>query len=169
MAAKQFNHLAFRCRDAAETTEFYEKVVGLPLAYAVTADTVGSTGEHDPHIHIFFALPDGSYMAFFELLDRPPAQKDPNTPAWVQHIAFTVADRDELLERKAHLEKHGIPVLGPKSGHRFDSIYFFDPNGHRLEFTYLKGTLGRTEAAQARDVLATWQHRKLARSGGVNP
>src|SRR4051812_17538659 len=113
MAAKQFNHLAFRCRDAAETTAFYEQVLGLPLAYAVTADTVGSTGEHDPHIHIFFALPDGSYMAFFELLDRPPAQKDPNTPAWVQHIAFTVDGMEALLERKAHLEAQGVQVLGP--------------------------------------------------------
>jgi hypothetical protein len=27
--------------------------------------------------------------------------RDPNTPAWVQHIAFRVKDRAELLEFKA--------------------------------------------------------------------
>jgi glyoxylase I family protein len=163
LAISQFNHLAYRCRDAAETTRFYEDVVGLPLAWAVTSDTVGSTGQHDPHIHIFFALPDGTFLAFFELLDRPPAQKDPNTPDWVQHISFTVSGHQELVDAKARLEARGIKVLGPKSGHRFDSIYFFDPNGHRLEYTYCKQPMGPADAADAVKIVAAWQKRVAAK------
>ena len=33
-----------------------------------------------------------------------------------------------------------IDVLGPVNHGIFDSIYFFDPNGHRLELAANKGT-----------------------------
>lgn len=58
---------------------------------------------------------------------------DPNTPSWVQHIAFKVRDRAELLEYRAHLEKEGVEVLGVTDHGAFQSIYFFDPSGHRIE------------------------------------
>ena len=59
--------------------------------------------------------------------------RDGNTPDWVQHIAFKVKDRAELMAYKAHLEAHGVEVLGPTDHGAFHSIYFFDPSGHRLE------------------------------------
>ena len=62
-----------------------------------------------------------------------PMGKDENTPDWVQHIAFKVNDRAELIEFKEHLEKNGVEVLGVTDHSIFHSIYFFDPNGHRLE------------------------------------
>ena len=59
--------------------------------------------------------------------------RDGNTPEWVQHIAFKVASLDELNAAKARLEAAGIDVIGPTEHTIFKSIYFFDPNGHRLE------------------------------------
>ncbi|ENV55243.1 hypothetical protein BSN82_06315 [Acinetobacter baylyi] len=41
-----------------------------------------------------------------------------------------------LLEAKVHLENNGIDVLGITNHGIFHSIYFFDPNGHRIELTY---------------------------------
>jgi glyoxylase I family protein len=41
----------------------------------------------------------------------------------------------ELQNTKARLEAHGIEVLGVTDHHIFKSIYFFDPNGIRLELT----------------------------------
>ncbi len=35
-----------------------------------------------------------------------------------------------------HLEDNGVKVLGITNHGIFHSIYFFDPNGHRLELTY---------------------------------
>ena len=56
-----------------------------------------------------------------------------NTPKWCQHIAFKVKDRDTLIEYKSHLESKGVDVLGVINHSIFHSIYFYDPNGHRLE------------------------------------
>jgi catechol-2,3-dioxygenase len=72
-------------------------------------------------------------LAFFELPNAPEMGRDPNTPAWVQHIALKVGSMDELLAAKARLQEAGIDVLGPTNHTLFQSIYFFDPNGHRLE------------------------------------
>jgi catechol-2,3-dioxygenase len=41
---------------------------------------------------------------------------------------------------KSRLEAAGLDVLGPTNHGIFDSIYFFDPNGHRLELAANKGT-----------------------------
>ena len=64
---------------------------------------------------------------------QPPMGRDPNTPEWVQHIAFRVKDRATLLEYKAHLQANDVEVLGVTDHGAFHSIYFFDPNGHRVE------------------------------------
>lgn len=66
--------------------------------------------------------------------------RDPNTPAWVQHLAFEVENEAALLAAKAHVEAQAIDVLGPTWHGIFKSIYFFDPNGHRLELACNIGT-----------------------------
>jgi catechol-2,3-dioxygenase len=91
-------------------------------------------------MHIFLDCGGGNVIAFFELPNQPEMGKDPNTPAWVQHIAFEVADMDALLAAKAHIEAQGIDVIGPTFHGIFRSIYFFDPNGHRLELACNIGT-----------------------------
>jgi len=72
-------------------------------------------------------------LAFFEIPNSPTMKKDPNTPDWVQHIAFEVLDVDALLDAKKKIEAEGLKVIGPVEHTIFKSIYFFDPNGHRLE------------------------------------
>ena len=41
---------------------------------------------------------------------------------------------ETLLTSKEQIESHGVDVLGPIDHTLFQSIYCFDPNGHRLEF-----------------------------------
>ena len=135
MDIKQLHHVAYRCKDAKETAEFYTKVLGLEYAMAVSEDRVPSTGEEHPYMHIFFRMDDGSYVAFFELPESPAMGRDGNTPAWVQHLALRVDDEAALLRNKARIESHGVEVLGPVDHGICKSIYFFDPNGHRLELT----------------------------------
>lgn len=129
----RIHHVAYRCRDAKETVAFYERVMGMEYTNAFAEDHVPSTGAYDPYMHVFLDCGGGNVIAFFELPNQPDMGKDPNTPEWVQHIAFEVEDLDALLAAKAHIEAQGIDVLGPTYHGIFRSIYFFDPNGHRLE------------------------------------
>lgn len=140
MKLERIHHVAYRCNSAKETTEFYRAALNMDLVLAIAEDKVPSTGEPDPYVHVFLDAGGGNVLAFFELPNSPPMGKDPNTPAWVQHIAFEVASREVLLEAKDRLEGLGLDVLGPIDHGVFDSIYFHDPNDHRLELSWWKST-----------------------------
>jgi catechol 2,3-dioxygenase-like lactoylglutathione lyase family enzyme len=73
---QRLHHVAYRCLDAAETVDFYTNVIGLRFAHAISQDRVPSTQEFSPHLHIFFELGDGSYLAFFELGKAAQPQRD---------------------------------------------------------------------------------------------
>lgn len=133
MKVERIHHVAYRCRDAKETVEFYTKMLNMDFVLAIAEDQVPSTHEPDPYMHLFLDAGGGNVLAFFELPTKPEMGRDENTPRWVQHIAFQVADRDTLLQFKQHLEDNGVEVLGVTDHTIFDSIYFFDPNGHRIE------------------------------------
>ena len=127
------HHVAYRCKDAKQTVEFYRDVMGMDFQLAIAEDHVPSTGAYDPYMHIFLDAGNGNVLAFFELPEQPDMDRDHNTPEWVQHIAFKIGSMEELLAAKARAEAHGLDVLGPTHHGIFKSIYFFDPNGHRLE------------------------------------
>ena len=158
----QLHHVAYRAKDAEETRHFYEDILGLPLYHIIQSDYVPSTGEYCPYTHFFFRLQDGSFIAFFDLGNDEAAQPSPNNPLWVNHISFRVDSQQALLDMKARLEGHGIEVLGVTDHHIFHSIYFFDPNGVRLELTAQLADefqmLQESKTAHAR--LADWTARK---------
>jgi len=138
---KQMHHVAYRCNDAKETVAWYQEYLNMELLVAIAEDQVPSTKEPDPYMHIFLDAGMGNILAFFELPTKTPMGRDQNTPEWVQHIAFEVTDRPALIAAKAELECKGIDVLGITNHGIIHSIYFFDPNGHRLELTYRSGTV----------------------------
>ena len=132
------------------------------MYHIIQSDYVPSTGEYCPYTHFFFRLQDGSFIAFFDLGDDQAALPSPNTPAWVNHVAFRVNTVQELENTKARLLAHGIKVLGVTDHHIFKSIYFFDPNGVRLELSAQVADefqmLAESKTAHAR--LAEWTARK---------
>jgi len=139
-AQQRIHHVAYRCRDAAETVAWYERVLGITYTTAFAEDHVPSTGAYDPYMHVFLDCGGGNVPAFFELPSQPEMGRNFNTPSWVQDLAFEVADEAALLADKAHVEAQHIEVLGPTYHGIFKSIYFFDPNGHRLEVACNIGT-----------------------------
>jgi glyoxylase I family protein len=179
---QRLHHIAYRCGDAQRTVDFYTKVVGLEYVAGLmppesrTAPTWPLNepgrparkvvGEPADSIHIFFRLGDNSYLAFFDVPSA--ADEAPElTPWWVKHIAFETDSMEKLVAAKARLEAHGVQVLGPKDHDFCQSIYFMDPDGHRLEITV------RTEqadswqrlAAEAGRNLAEWNERKMRKFG----
>ena len=160
----RIHHVAYRCKDAAETVEWYGRVLGMEYTTAFAEDHVPSTGEFDPYMHVFLDAGGGNVLAFFELPNQPAMGRDEQTPVWVQHLAFEVADEAALLAAKAHIEAQGIDVLGPTYHGIFKSIYFFDPNGHRLELACNIGTAEQLEELRtlAPVMLEEWSRTKRA-------
>ncbi len=158
------HHVAYRCRDAAETVAFYRELLGMEYTTAFAEDHVPSTGEYDPYMHVFLDAGGGNVLAFFELPEQKPMGRDENTPAWVQHIAFRVESVDDLLQTKARAEARGLEVIGPTDHGIFKSIYFFDPNGHRLELAVDTGTAEELAELKrvAPDMLEEWRRTKKA-------
>ncbi|MDG2043171.1 MAG: VOC family protein [Maricaulis sp.] len=137
---KRIHHVAYRCKDAKETVDFYKRVLNMDFVLAIAENEVPSTKAPDPYMHVFMDAGMGNVLAFFELPNSPDMGRDEQTPAWVQHIAFEVEDLDALESAKASIEAEGLDVLGPVNHGIFKSIYFFDPNGHRLELAANTGT-----------------------------
>ncbi len=165
MKIDRIHHVAFRCRDAKETVEWYTKNLHMDFVLAIAEDRVPSTQEHDPYIHVFLDAGAGNVLAFFELPTQPEMGRDPNTPEWVQHIAFKVQDRATLLQFKRHLESNNIDVLGVTDHSIFHSIYFFDPSGHRIELACPDpdedAMLSKLDAVKW-DILQEWSQTKRA-------
>ncbi len=156
------HHFAWRCRDSEETRHFWEDLLGLPLVHVIESDHVPSTGEYCPYVHIFFQMRDGSYIAFFDLGDDVAAEPSANTPAWVNHIALRVDSVAQLQAAKVRLEAAGVPVLGITDHHIIGSIYFFDPNGIRVELTTPTVSAAEMDAhaRRAHAALEGWAQRK---------
>lgn len=165
MKIDKIHHVAFRCKDAKETVEWYTNNLNMEFVLAIAEDRVPSTHEPDPYIHVFLDAGAGNVLAFFELPTKPEMGRDPNTPEWVQHVAFKVKDRETLLEFKAHLEANGVDVLGVTNHSIFHSIYFFDPNGHRVELACPDPDedvlLAKLDAVKW-DILREWSQTKRA-------
>jgi catechol 2,3-dioxygenase-like lactoylglutathione lyase family enzyme len=140
MKIQRLHHVAYRCIDAKQTVQWYEKYLNMKFVLAIAEDQVPSTKAPDPYMHVFLDMGEGNILAFFELPNSPPMGRDTNTPDWVQHLAMKVDSIDTLLQTKARLEADGIAVVGPTDHTIFTSIYFFDPNGHRLELAVDTGT-----------------------------
>ena len=140
MLVQSVHHVAYRCRDAKETVEWYQKHLDMKFVLAIAENEVPSTKAPDPYMHVFLDAGGGNILAFFELPSQPPMDRDRNTPTWVQHLALKVESMDKLLAAKERLQAAGIEVIGPTDHTLFKSIYFFDPNGHRLELAADCGT-----------------------------
>ncbi|PCI58239.1 MAG: glyoxalase [Gammaproteobacteria bacterium] len=138
---EKIHHVAYRCKDAKETTKWYQDKLNMDLVLAIAENEVPSTKAPDPYMHIFLDAGNENVLAFFEIPNSPDMGRDENTPAWVQHLALRVKNIEALITAKKELESKGVDVLGPVNHGIFKSIYFFDPNGHRLELTANTGTV----------------------------
>jgi catechol 2,3-dioxygenase-like lactoylglutathione lyase family enzyme len=164
MVIDRIHHVAYRCKDAKQTVEWYVKHLHMDFVLAIAEDLVPSTKELDPYMHVFLDAGQGNVLAFFELPTQAEMSRDLNTPTWVQHLAFKVKSMNELEKIKENLEADGIKVIGITDHTIFKSIYFFDPNGHRLEIACDVGTpdMYKKLSAVKWEMLEEWSKTKRA-------
>lgn len=158
------NHIALVCRDMRQTTDFYTRVLGMPLVKTVELPGGGQ--------HFFFDCGGGSLVAFFWWADAPPAapgiasvEQFPHKPKTavgsMNHLAFHMAE-DELEAALDRLEAAGVPFTPAVVNHDDSamgvardlhpgvfvrSVYFTDPNGIMMEFAALTKEFGPEDVA----------------------
>jgi catechol 2,3-dioxygenase-like lactoylglutathione lyase family enzyme len=151
------HHLALVCRDMAATVAFYRDLLGLPLVRRLALP--------DGSQHFFFDIGNGDTLAFFWFTRAPepmPGVSSPKhlvlegnwltAPGSMNHVAFTVRAED-IEAHRDRLRSLGVACtdildhddsetqVAPAfhEGVWLRSIYFFDPDGHMLEFAAWTG------------------------------
>ena len=131
------SHAAWVTHDVEATVEFYTKILGMELVSTVIDDRVPSTGDDFPYFHLFFRMRDGSTVAFFES-PGVPERAQPSHPCYnvFDHFAMQVDGPEDVKRWHGWLKQNGVDVVGPALHNGLImSIYFYDPNGLRLEIT----------------------------------
>ncbi len=140
------HHLALNTDDMKMTVDFYVGVLGMKLVHAMKVPPGLGTGpgnRGNPPFenlrHYFFAMGRDALLAFYEMPKGTKGMGDRDAIAAMQHVAFAVspATAEAILGR---LKAHDVAIQGPvESLPGVWSVYFFDPNGIRLEIAYQPG------------------------------
>jgi catechol 2,3-dioxygenase-like lactoylglutathione lyase family enzyme len=141
------HHLALNTDDMKKTLDFYVGVLGMPLVHALKVAPGLGTGpgnRGNPPFenirHYFLDAGGDSLLAFFEIPKGAKPQADRDAIGTMQHVSFAISRErfEDIIER---VKKAGLPYLGPINvGCDTWSVYFYDPNGIRLEFSHQKET-----------------------------
>ncbi len=156
----RLHHYAFLTKDQEATRAFYEDIIGLPLV-ATWSEADEIFGAHREYCHTFFALGDGSALAFFQFAEQADQEQfDPDfTPTPFRHIALNVTADVQARDRDAP-RRVGWDARPRVVDHGYcRSLYTLDPNGLRLEFTVDSDNadeIARDREADAHDTLKRW-------------
>jgi catechol 2,3-dioxygenase-like lactoylglutathione lyase family enzyme len=144
-APRRLNHVAYPTWDSVATYHFYTEVLNCRFLGAMHGDRVPSTGAETPYLHTFYAFDSDECIAFFEVGDLERPESDP-IPSWLKHLAVSVESMEEIEEWRRRLKEHDVEVTDVVDHDGiWESIYFFDPNGVRLEITYQTRPLGERD------------------------
>jgi catechol 2,3-dioxygenase-like lactoylglutathione lyase family enzyme len=153
---KGIHHNAYRCRDSEETRRFYEDFLGLPLTSALEINAGRG-------LHTFFALGNDSFLAFFELPNKPFDFKEQSDVDL--HIALEI----EPSELDAWVEKGrraGVKTSDVVDHKLVRSIYFTDPNGYLIELMARTPAYEGLAQPNVREIFGRWQTTKGKASAG---
>lgn len=121
MKIQGIGHVVLKVRDLGRSTRFYREVLGLTEVARFQNRMV------------FFSA--GRNHHDLAILSVGPTATGPD-PASVglYHVAFKIGDDlDVLREAKAHLEAHGVRIIGVRDHRVSQSLYLEDPDGNVVE------------------------------------
>jgi len=139
-ATRGIHHLALNTEDMKMTTDYYIDVLGMKLVHAMKIPAGLGSGPNNrgnpPYEnlrHYFFDMGNDSLLAFFEIPEGEKQVGDRDALAAMQHVSFSMLpDAFEALQLR--LKERDIDTIGPLEVlPGVFSVYFFDPNGIRLE------------------------------------
>lgn len=133
----RLHHTAYVTRDLEKTRAFYEDVLGMPLE-ATWCESDELFGKMRTYCHVFFGMPDGSALAFFQFANADDANefgpKMPPSP--FHHIALHVdLEAQRVIEGRLKAAGYKAPQTYILEHGYCRSLYVEDPNGMLLELT----------------------------------
>jgi len=140
LATRGIHHLALNTEDMKMTIDYYVDVLGMKLVHAMKIPPglgAGPNNRGNPPYenlrHYFFDMGNDSLLAFFEMPKGEKQVGDRDAIAAMQHVSFSMLpDAFEALQLR--LKERDIDTIGPLEVlPGVFSVYFFDPNGIRLE------------------------------------
>lgn len=159
------HHVAYRCFDAEETRRFWEDVMGLELAAALSFDHISGTDIKLDYMHLFFKMGDGNFVAFFDLPDHMRPELFKIRSGFVRHIAFEVATEAELEAFARRWRDAGLKVDNDIDHSFVRSIYTYDPNGIQVEIAWKEPKYAEILAgarAQVKKSMKDWTEKTRA-------
>lgn len=160
------HHSAYRCFDAEETRRFWEGIMGMELAAALSFDHISGTDEKLDYMHLFFKMGDGNFVAFFDLPDHMRPELFKIRSGFVRHIAFEVATEAELETFAKRWRDAGLEVTSDLDHSFVRSVYTYDPNGIQVEILWKEPKYGEILAGAKGDVdrsMKAWNEKTKAR------
>ncbi|HEV8677185.1 MAG TPA: VOC family protein [Methylomirabilota bacterium] len=125
MPLKKLSHVVLKVQDLDRSEAFYTKVVGLRV-----------TGRL-PGRMVFFSVPgneDSHDLAVWQV--GPDAARPEPKQVGLFHVAWQVERPEDLEPLYRTLLANGVKVHGTMDHGANLSVYFEDPDGNMLEFTY---------------------------------
>ncbi len=145
----KLGHVVINCADLERSLRFYTEVMGFEVSDIYPSDMA-------PGGMAFLRCgPDHHTIALVGSMKKDK----PNDNYELNHIAFEVATLDEVLEARAHLEKHGVPIdfEGRRRAGVQIAVEFRDPDNHRLEIFWGLDRLAPGQKARPREEWK-WAH-----------
>lgn len=121
MQIKSLGHVVLKVRNLERSIAFYRDILGMKEVARYHGAMV------------FFSLGSNHHdLGLLQLGEQAEAPAQDNLGLY--HVAFKVGNSlDELRECKAHLEKHGVQLIGMTDHTVSQSLYLADPDGNELE------------------------------------
>ena len=117
---KRVGHLVLNVKDLDASTKFYTDVLGFEISLSRPTGTFLTCGKIHHDLALFQA-PEGALPVTEGQLG-------------LNHFAVQVADLDDLKEVYQELKDSGANLDRNTDHGMTSSIYFFDPDGNRIEF-----------------------------------
>jgi catechol 2,3-dioxygenase len=121
MKIQGIGHVVLKVRDLEHSTRFYRDVLGLKEVARYRSRMVFFSAGRNHHDLAILSV-------------GPEAQAPAPNSVGLYHVAFKIGDSLDILRgAKAHLDAHGVKILGISDHNVSQSIYVEDPDGNMVE------------------------------------
>lgn len=158
---RSLHHVSLRCFDPEATRHFYEDLLGLEFSAAIPSD-VDENDRPVESLQLLFRMVNGDFITFYHVPGDPRPELYRPLGGQELHLGMKVPSEEDWVRGQERLKEAGVEFMGPLDHDFVQSIYFPDPNGIMLEFTYevdRHEEIMADEEAKAREALSVWTER----------